>query len=539
MTFLPIVERELRVAARRRTTSWTRFLAALTAIGVGAVVVWSSVRGVALNNAGQQIFVVTSMLMFGFSLLAGIFLTADCLCTERREGTLGLLFLTDLRGHDVVLGKLAATSATAANALLAAVPVLSVPLLIGGTVVAEFARMALALGLTLLLSLATGLLMSTLCRDTKSAMLATLGVLTGLTGGLFLVTRVLKLAAPGVSPDLLMWPNPLVTFVSALEQNYAAGRAVDFWGSSVCLGGMALAQLALASGTLPRTWQQSETGGKQKPSRRVLRRKGRAFGIAEPFFWLASREKFPGLFARLFFGALLLVWAGFYAAIFMGGRTMAYECLLTSLLMAFGLHIIVKVMLAVQASRRFTEDARSGALELLLATPLSVAEIINGQWRALNRQFRPMLWILVSVNFLLIVAVSVTHKKLRMNADAVVTLVTVFLGGVLLLVSDFHSISWVGMRQGARDSRHHRVAMATLLRLLPLPWLGIFLFVFLIFGTGGGPYTVIFLFYLVYAVASVVFAQAQGNRAKDEMMAALRLIAAGEKVRPQPWLAGP
>ncbi|HQU46125.1 MAG TPA: hypothetical protein PK867_25150, partial [Pirellulales bacterium] len=33
-------------------------------------------------------------------------LTADCISSERREGTLGLLFLTDLRGHDVVLGKL-------------------------------------------------------------------------------------------------------------------------------------------------------------------------------------------------------------------------------------------------------------------------------------------------------------------------------------------------------------------------------------------------------------------------------------------------
>ena len=35
MTFLPIVERELRVASRRRGTYWTRVIAAVAAVGVG------------------------------------------------------------------------------------------------------------------------------------------------------------------------------------------------------------------------------------------------------------------------------------------------------------------------------------------------------------------------------------------------------------------------------------------------------------------------------------------------------------------------
>jgi len=34
MTFLPIVERELRVAARRRGTYWTRWFAAAGMIGI-------------------------------------------------------------------------------------------------------------------------------------------------------------------------------------------------------------------------------------------------------------------------------------------------------------------------------------------------------------------------------------------------------------------------------------------------------------------------------------------------------------------------
>ena len=45
-----------------------------------------------------------------YCLLEGTRLAADCRGEEKREGTLGLLFLTDLQGYDVVLGKYLATS---------------------------------------------------------------------------------------------------------------------------------------------------------------------------------------------------------------------------------------------------------------------------------------------------------------------------------------------------------------------------------------------------------------------------------------------
>ena len=64
-----------------------------------------------------------------YCLFSGRISTADCLSEEKREGTLGLLFLTDLKGYDVVLGKLAATSVSAFYGLLAALPVLAVPVL--------------------------------------------------------------------------------------------------------------------------------------------------------------------------------------------------------------------------------------------------------------------------------------------------------------------------------------------------------------------------------------------------------------------------
>lgn len=93
MTFLPIVERELRVAARRPGTYWTRWLAAL-----GMMVVWLLLfavnRRVSAAELSKTLFVALGVLALGFCLFAGVFLTADCLSEEKREGTLGLLFLT-------------------------------------------------------------------------------------------------------------------------------------------------------------------------------------------------------------------------------------------------------------------------------------------------------------------------------------------------------------------------------------------------------------------------------------------------------------
>jgi peptidoglycan/LPS O-acetylase OafA/YrhL len=131
MTFLPIVGRELRVAARRRGTYWTRLVIACVAIAFGGwVMLIPDFR--TPQNLGLALFTSLSVVAFIYSLLAGVRTTADCLSEEKREGTLGLLFLTDLKGYDIVFGKLTATSVNAAYGLLAIFPVMAIPLLLGG-----------------------------------------------------------------------------------------------------------------------------------------------------------------------------------------------------------------------------------------------------------------------------------------------------------------------------------------------------------------------------------------------------------------------
>src|SRR5439155_16819603 len=88
---------------------------------------------------------------------AAFTLTVDSISAERREGTLGLLFLTKLRSWDVTAGKLATAGLNAIYAVLALVPILMLPLLAGGITAGEAVRSGLAVLATLLFALAAGL----------------------------------------------------------------------------------------------------------------------------------------------------------------------------------------------------------------------------------------------------------------------------------------------------------------------------------------------------------------------------------------------
>src|SRR5437867_908357 len=131
MTFLPIVARELRVASRRRVTYWVRSGAALVVIVIGTWLFLMMQRDPPAEIAKYLFGVLTGSAVL-YALLSGVRDTADCLTSEKRDGTLGLLFLTDLKGYDVVIGKLAATSLNALYSVIAVLPMLGVPLLLGG-----------------------------------------------------------------------------------------------------------------------------------------------------------------------------------------------------------------------------------------------------------------------------------------------------------------------------------------------------------------------------------------------------------------------
>ena len=155
MSFLTVVERELRVAARRKGVRRSRLFCAL--IGV-AVVAWflliPNLNGP--QQFGQFLFYTLSVVTFFIAGFSGFIATSDCLSEEKREGTLGLLFLTELKGTDIIVGKLVASSLGVIYGLLGILPVLAISILAGGVSGTDFTRVALTALNLLFLSLSIG-----------------------------------------------------------------------------------------------------------------------------------------------------------------------------------------------------------------------------------------------------------------------------------------------------------------------------------------------------------------------------------------------
>ena len=190
MKVWPLIHRELLVGARRRSTQWIRVAVALIATIIGAIYIPIVSTGITMSP-GNGLFLVLIWLGFGVSGLFGVFFAADVISSERREGTLGLLFLTRLRSFDVVLGKLFSTALRAAFSLLAAAPVMALPLLLGGVTFESYWQAALVLANTLFVSVAMGLMVSSFNRNPVRAVLGTLFCVMGLAGATFVIDGLL------------------------------------------------------------------------------------------------------------------------------------------------------------------------------------------------------------------------------------------------------------------------------------------------------------------------------------------------------------
>jgi ABC-type transport system involved in multi-copper enzyme maturation permease subunit len=357
--------------------------------------------------------------VFAVCLLAGVFLTADVLSEEKRAGTLGLLFLTDLKGYDIVLGKFMAQWLNSFYGLLALMPALALPLLLGGVTGGEFWRMVLALVNVLFFSLTAGVLISALGWEARRTMGTTFWLLALSS----IALPALALAGARVSPSPLWsqlnWVSPFSPFVNASETRY--GRTPQmFWASILVMSCLSSLFLVLASIVMPRVWQQ----GRQKPASlfpqavplvqgrgtMATKDKSRAALLKRnPVLWLASDQ------LGIQWGAWIIV--GLWGLVVLcvsllqpGGSRVPF--LGSYAAMPFG--FCLKLLFALQAGRLFADHRRSGAMELLLSTPLTSREIIRGQMLALIRNF---LWPFVTFLALLFAPIAVQLMSAIITAN--------------------------------------------------------------------------------------------------------------------------
>lgn len=370
-----------------------------TLLGVLTVIGWN-VRG-GMRAGGDGLFGFLSGLFWLVCCLSGVFLTADCLSREKREGTLGLLFLTDLRGVDIILGKLTSTSLMTVLMVIGGFPVLALCVLMGGVTGAELFRTCLALLLTMLLSLSVGMFVSTFARESSQASGTTLLLLLLLTIGIPALTNL----AGWLSDEALEF----VFFLNFLSPTFLIGSAraapaiVDhFFGAAGAITLTCLGLLGVASFHVRRTWQDRprvQTTGDQPDaaaaiSRSAFRARKAALLNQNPILWLVGPGVGHGRWLAFAIAALVV-------AVWLALRRMSPEILQAlPVLNAYVLPYILAFAIASTASQFLVQMRQHGTFEILLSTPLGDAEILRGFWLALKKRFLPAAVILVALNWI-------------------------------------------------------------------------------------------------------------------------------------------
>ena len=468
---MPILGRELLVAARRSSTYWGRFQAALLALVATALVLVD--QTVALSSSaviGARLFRTLSFLAVIYVMLAAVRLTSDCLSSEKREATLGFLFLTHLKPFDVVIGKLAATSLSGLYALAAILPALVIPVLCGGVTLGDIFRLAVVLLNSLFLAVTVALLVSACSWQARTAgsmtflFLLTISVVVPVVAAFAgnVVGGPMSLGLGLVSPLAACW---------LVVNNGLGGTTQAFWFSVGITHIVAWLSLAACCQCLPRIWMDRPAARKQLRWREGWRRLlmgGVAARVAfriralnrNPIFWLGSRELRARWYPWIFLGSMTVLTAVLCGLLRV--REIELEWLLP---ISFGLHLFFKQWVTHLASAAFATERAQGALELLLSTPLSVPDMLRGHRLVLWRQFAYPLAFLIGVELVAWVISLSGRNPDRWLFSAF------FLSGLIVFLADLWALSWLGWWKGAVSKTAGQAASATVLRVLAFPWL--------------------------------------------------------------------
>jgi len=384
MTWLPLIERELRARARNRA-----FYRLRLAVGVvGALICVSQLlinRPGSLSSLGQSVFSSLALAAF-YVCCSGCLWTADVISSEQREGTLGLLFLTHVKELDLLLGKFGSAGLTGLCALTAFIPMMMIPLLVGGVTGGETFRRALVLLNTLFLSLALGLYQSSAHRARSEAVWRSLLALAAIVLLPFLAMNIAGFAQSGVG-----WLSPLCGMEFADDSRYRTSPQ-DYW---LGLGITHLLAWMLAAGAafhLRRSVRQTVDGGEtalvEETAPQTLCRRHRAPLRPEmnPIAWLVGRQS--GI-RKVFWAAAAvsvvyhLLWLHTQRRLL--GRGVFGLGFLSIQLPGLVVAGVVCGLFAWGASQFLMRARASGELELLLTTSLEPAALVQGQWTALKR----------------------------------------------------------------------------------------------------------------------------------------------------------
>jgi hypothetical protein len=403
----PLIERELRIALRQNAPR-RRWHFALGGGGICALLL----IGANATFGGRD--------LFGLLLLFGIYVAvvpvlrsaADCFSLERRSGTLELLFLAGLSPLEIFISKLSGVFISSCYNLLGLVPFLSLPFLSGGISGECFFATSVMLLNLLLFALSVSVFASVLCNNEGAAFM--LAILLGSLICLLMpaVWYVLNYLSSGSISDAILLLSPAYA-EELVAKGLPPGTVTEFWKTSAITFAYSMALLTAAATILRFTWQDQSTAFIQVRFNRWFMRRldlGETARLRSvwlernPFAWLVLRDR---LTVRTTAGLLIacaIIWA--VLALAWPHRFATPVNAMVTAIVANGILI---TSVGIAAARRFSEDRRNGAFELLLTTPLNEVEIMGGYQAALRDLFRPLYSALFIGDGVLAVVPLLTH----------------------------------------------------------------------------------------------------------------------------------
>ncbi len=489
VNFLPVIERELKLRSRR----WGTYLFRMFVAGAGMLIILMATIERHMRPQEQSLVMLVGCAVIGMVVtqLSGCFFTADCISSEKREGTLGLLFLTPLKARDIVIGKLASHSVLIFFGILALGPVLFIPLLNGGVTAAQTVRLFVGITVSLFLSLSVGIWMSAIGREAKSTVVGTLVVLV-LLNGLPLIYIFLGVEVFGVRdlspfgpPQLAPWA--LVLF--AIEEMTQQFGLSLFWGA-IC------AQTLMAFGALGGAWltlaRIARSGDFESKAKSGTRKRGFWKGIvhwamrpsvsrvgplgdARPYQWLAERGWLESAWQRWF---RRFLWFGFlttYVPSLFAPRFKADDYLVVAFWFIAALHFFTKLQMAFESSRQISADHKQGCLELVLCTPLDARMVVEGAGRAARRACDFQFQLLAAVNVAVWVSLLLFGRRYGIRGDELGLFSIALLGGAVAAWLDSRVMLRLGAYLALVRKTHLKAALTVMLLVVAAPWVVVLL----------------------------------------------------------------
>jgi len=408
MTFLPIITRELRAQSRQLFTYWIRVIGVL-ALLVGGLILVAQHAGD--PNLGGLLFSRMHLLGYISIWLCVPIAAADCIARERREGTLGLLYLSRLRPTGIVVAKSVAHGWRGMTLVVATIPALAIPFLAGGVSGAQLALSALANLNALGWCLSAAIVTSALVRNAGAAIFLAIALAMG---GFLLLPWIIG-ALLGLNSQttwmagysqgaydffvgLMVVANSSASATSVFRF-YKLGQVFQaVFTTSAITASMFVLALIFAAQRVRHSWKDEPPSARAERVNTVLFQP--RFGLPR-FRRLRSRqlERNPvGWLEHLSWKGRMLRWVVL-------GFVMWRSLLALANPIEYydppGRHVvtgwILLLGLTVYVIGSFRRERETGLLELLLVTPMKTWEIIRGRLLALWSAFLPAIALFVGI----------------------------------------------------------------------------------------------------------------------------------------------